>query len=232
VEIEITKEWTVAAKRFLEEVRQYDIIPPKNGKDYRPEKYRYVTGENSSVMCHERQANIAKLMADYPDMLLHEVYIKAGYSYASYFNEGKTVKRIKAHLVSNCRGKSSPAVKALSHYLKHGSAETLLIDSVWLLNEQVGLYEECRRSKNYTNAVRLLNDISMHVDVDSRVSNRVELVDTIDYASLLTAADNRINVQPALKSSDEVVALPVIEGVLLDEGVDDSGPEGIRPTSH
>lgn len=196
--------YTPAAKRLLVEYRELDVIPPRNGNNYRTGRQRYITGENSSVSLSELQANIAKVLADEPDLAMAKAYVKAGYAYESYFNEGKNVKRIEAHLTGMCKSKMTPQVTAFMNYLKYGAAEELLIDSTYILNEQVSLYEECRRAKQYTQAIRLLNDLSYHIDVDSRVSNKVEIVDTIDYAALLQQADKRIKSLPQIENSDIV----------------------------
>ena len=208
--------YTPAAKRLLAEYRELSVIPPKNGQSYRNDRYRYITGENTSVTLGELQANLAKVLADEPDLPLAKAYVKAGYAYESYFNEGKNVKRIEAHLTGMCKSKMSPQLTALMHYIKYGAAEELKIDATYILNEQVSLYEECRRAKQYTQAIRLLNDLSYHVDVDSRVNNRVEIVDNIDYAALLQQADKRTKSLPATEDTDvvegeyEVVDTPVV----------------------
>ena len=210
-----TTGYTAAAKLYLEEVQRVDVIPPRNGKAYTNHKNRYVTGENSSVMLSEQQANLCKVLAEDPDIPYPLAYVKAGYAYASYFNEAGNVKRIKAHLTGMTNQKLTVPLTTFINYLKFGAAEELLIDATWLLNAQVSLYEECRREKQYTQAVRLLDNISTHVDVDAKVSNRLEIVDTVDYALLLQQADSRTKSLPATEETDvvegtyEVVESPV-----------------------
>lgn len=205
-----TKGYTAAAKRLVEEIQSLDVIPPKDGEFYSLKRKRYSVGDGSVVM-NELQFNLATILATDPDIPYWKAYAKAGYEVASYFNEAKNVKRIQAHLTGRCNSAITPPMQKLINYLKYGAAEELKIDATWLLNEQVNLYEECKRNKMYTQAVRLLNDISYHVDVDSRVSNKIEIEQKVDYAALLQEADSRIS-PPTLPDKETSREGALLEG--------------------
>lgn len=207
-----TKGYTAALKRYIGYVEALPILPPKNGSSYSQMRQRFITGENTSVLLTEKQSNLAKTLADNPDMKVEDAFIISGYAYALYFNEAGTVTRTKAHLVSNFNRRFNKDVMALSNYLKYGSAEELKIDATWLLNEQVGLYEEVRREKQYTQAIRLLDSISLHVDVDARVSNKVIVEGSVDYAALLSQASDRLTLDdPNVIEGELIESIELIE---------------------
>ncbi len=195
-----TTNYTPAAIKYLEEIQAIEVLQPKNNNIYNPRKHRFVIGENDSVELNELQSNLCKVLANDPDIPYPDAYVKAGYSYESYFNEAGNVKRIKAHLTGMVNQKLTPTLTKFINYLKYGAAEELLIDATWLLNTQVSLFEECRREKQWTQAVRLLSDISYHVDVDARVSNRLEIESAVDYAAIIQAAESRTKSLPATES--------------------------------
>ena len=204
-------DYTPSAKKLVVQVRGFDIIPPKNGEKYETRKHIFVTGENSSVMLTELTVNLVKLLADKPDMPYWEAFIKAGYNVNAYFRDGRTVPRIKANLTSNCNKKMVPGAITFLAYLKHGAAEELLIDAQWVLAESVGLYEECRREKQYTQAARLLENIATHTSVDAKVSQRIQVEGVIDYAALLQQADDRLTIPSVLDTDIIDVEVEVVE---------------------
>jgi len=208
-----TTGYTNAAKRLVKEVEGWTIIPPRNGVEYRQQQHIYKVGEKEEATTYlsELQFNLAKLHSTHPDWPPHKLYICAGYSYGCLFNEGGNVKRIKAQLTSNYNQKMIPKVRAFANYLKYGAAEQLLIDATWVLHESVGLYEECRKGKHYTQAVRLLDNIAGHVDVNAKATNKVELVDTINYSALLSVANERVLGQLEEDVIEGVVELPALE---------------------
>lgn len=187
-----TKGYTDAAKRLVKEVENLSIIPPKNGVDYSRSKHRFITGENSSVDLEEKTVNLVQLLANDPDLPYWQAFIMAGFAYASYFNEAGNVKRIKAHLTGMCNTRMTPKATAFLNYLKYGAAEELFVDAQWVLAESVNLYEECRREGMYTQAARLLENIATHVDVDAKVSNKVVIESSVDYAAILQQAEKRM----------------------------------------
>lgn len=207
-----TTNYTAAAKRYLEEVEGYSILPPKNGKTYEHKKQRFIVGESDSVSLNEKQANLCKLLAENPDIEYSEAFIRSGYAYESYFNEAGNVKRIKAHLTGMTNTKLTPELVKFINYLKYGAAEELLIDATWLLNEQVSLYEQCRREKQWTQAVRLLDNISTHVDVDAKVSNRLVVEGSVDYAAILQQAEARTLTHEDTKSLPAINDTEIVEG--------------------
>lgn len=192
MEVLDTKGWTKSAKLYYADILAIVPIPPKNGHTYVNTKQRYITGERTSVLLSEKQANLSKLLAEDPTIKLDIAYVKAGYGWINYIKSAQGIQKSRAHLVGKCRARMTPGVQQLANYLKYGSAEEMLIDATWLLNEQVSLYEECRREKQFTQAVRLLSDISTHVDVDAKVSNRLIVEQAVDYAALLEQADARV----------------------------------------
>jgi len=206
-------------KKFLTHIEQLDVIPPANGENYIGNNNQYHVGEGEVVRLNEKQVNLATIMANEPNTTEIDAIVRAGYtlqpSTIAKMDSTTPLARIKNNFRQKFRNAYVANVQKLQHFIQRDAAKTLGLDAAWVLGQQVALFEECKRAKNYTNAVRLLDSISMHVTIDSRVSNRLEITDTVDYASLLSQADNRTN-QPALKNTDEVVGLPsIIEGEVL-----------------
>ena len=196
------KGWTPAAVRLLAEVEEIDRIPPRDmEKGYSRSSQRYITGENTSVVLSELQANLCKAIADEPDGPRWKAYVRAGYDYTSYFNEAGTRKRIKAHLTGMANQRMNPKLTSYMNYLKYGAAEELKIDATWILNESVNLFETCKSEKKYTQAIRLLESISTHVDVDAKVSNRLVVEGAVDYAAILNSAENRIGIEEVVEEA-------------------------------
>jgi len=201
---------TPAYVRYVNELHTLPSKLPNNGEKFRQTYYRYVTGDNRSVTLNELQLNLAMVIAAEPERKADELYYMAGYNIESYMNEADSVKRLKAHLVGSYNAKKNTKVTEYANYLKYGSGEKLLIDATYILNEQVNLYEECRREKQFTTAARLLDNLAMHVDVDAKISNRVVVEGAVDYAALLdTAAGRVLYEQPKLieTTTEEVETL-------------------------
>lgn len=193
--------------KLLEQLESLDILLPKNGEGYSNHKIRYNIEDDITIRLTERQLNLANLSAKGYDNAKYELFVKAGYNfYAVFAKEGNwnNVKQIKQELTSKYDVAKTDTISQMINHLRYNGAVELHIDAKWLLNEQVDMYTECRRAKMYTQAVRLLHDISYHVDVDARVSTKLEIETSIDYAAMLAAADNRIKSLPQTESSDVV----------------------------
>ena len=201
------KDLTAAGKRFYKHIDAIDIIPPLKTKGYTSQKYRYELSEDDIRWYSERQVNYARTLVRNPKDKHYEAMVAAGYEWKNLLYGD--IEHFKRNLISMARRKLSSNLTALVNYLKYDSALELKIDATWLLNEQVSMYEECRREGQYNAAVRLLNDISYHVDVDSRVSNKIEISDNIDYAALLQQADARTTLS-ALPNPD-IIDVEVVE---------------------
>ena len=171
--------------------------------------------DGSHQRMNELQFNLALSLYKYPEKTVEEVFVIAGYNISSYWRESDSLKRFRAHLVSNFKAKKNEKVTTLLHSLQHDGAEELLIDAKWMLNEMVTLYEQTKREKKYTQAIRLLDSISMHVDVDSKVSSRLVVEGAIDYAQLLEDASSRL--RPALEH-EQNKALTISEETVEVEG--------------
>ena len=202
------KDMSAQGKRLWDGLAKIDIIPPLDvDKGYTNQKYKYFLDVDTGIAYSERQINYAKILAHKPQVKHYEAMVEAGYEWKSFcYGDSEHFKR---NLIHKARTYLTENVTALVNYLKYDSALQLKIDATWLLNEQVSLYEQCRREGEYSSAVRLLNDISYHVDVDSRVSNKIEITDSIDYAALLQQADKRVS----LPNPDiiDVEVIPITE---------------------
>lgn len=198
------------AKGYLEHLESLEVIPPANGKDYTNRKVRYNLENDITVRLSERQFNLAKLSSEGYGRTYDEILIMAGYSpYAVFAKPGnqKFAAEAKKELISKYKYYKVDSVDKMINHLRYNGAAELQIDKEWLLNEQVQLYTECRIAKKYTQAARLLHDISYHVDVDARVSTKPDVTDVLDYAALLTAATKRMKVlpEPEIKDDDAVI---------------------------
>lgn len=193
--------------KLLKELESLDIIPPKNGKGYTLNRIKYNLEDGDVIELSERQMNLAKVSSEGYDAYKYQMLVRAGYSpYAVFAKEGnwKYIKNIKQELTSKYDLYKTEAIDKMINHLRYNGAIELHLDAKWLLNEQVDLYSECRRNKMYTQAVRLLHDISYHIDIDARVSNKLEVTEKVDYAALLNNAEARTKSLPAAKDTDVV----------------------------
>ena len=206
---------------FLVKLESLDVIPPTNGEGYRAGRVKYTLEDDKQVAITERQLNLAKVSSEGYDKSKFELFVIAGYSpYAVFVKEGNwnNVTQIKQELTSKYDTAMTNSISKMINHLRYNGAIELQIDAKWLLAEQVDMYTECRRNKMYTQAVRLLHDISYHVDVDARVSNKIEIDASVDYAALLIAADNRTKSLPQIESPD------IVEGEYIVEDVSEVSP--------
>ena len=203
--------------KLLAELEALDVIPPKNGTGYTLNRIKYNLEDGDVIELSERQMNLAKVSSEGYDAYKYQMMVIAGYSpYAVFAKKGNWdyPKNIKQELSSKYDYYKVESIDKMINHLRYNGAIELHLDAKWLLNEQVDLYSECRRQKMYTQAVRLLHDISYHIDIDARVSNKLEVSEKIDYAALLNSADARTKSQPALENSDKEV------GILIDNSTE------------
>jgi len=206
-----------AVRVYYKRLSALEILPPKNPeKGYGNANCSYTIGEGKKVRLSERQLNLAKLLASNPKMKAVDAYVIAGYSYKRPFNKYRSIERIRKDLASKFRTTMTKNVTAFLNYLKQDLTAELAIDAAWVLNESVSLYEETRRNGNYTNAVRLLHEIAMHVDVDSRVSTKIEVKQTIDYAGLLQEAALRATKTLSTDDKETSEIGQIIEGEVVE----------------
>ena len=194
------------AKELLLRLEQLVRIPPRNGEEYTEKPISHVLTDRT-VSLTERSSNLAKLLAEGKNEV--DALVMAGFNYYGAFKHRKTYSGIMKALRNICKNLQTEKVMALRNFLQYDAAEELSINAKWLLNEQVSLYYQCRKEKKYTQAVRLLHDISYHVDVDARVSNRIEIEQKVDYAALLNEAEGRVfdNVPEAHDNDVNVISI-------------------------
>jgi len=206
-----------AVRVLYKKLSALEILLPKNPeKGYGNANCAYTVGEGRKVRLSERQVNLAKLLASNPKMKAVDAFVIAGYAYKRAFYKYKTIRNIRDDLAHKFRTAMSKNVTTFLNYLKQDLTAELAIDAAWVLNESVSLYEETRRNGNYTQAVRLLHDIAMHVDVDARVSSKIEITQTIDYASLLQEAALRATKTLSIDDTETSEIGQIIEGEVVE----------------
>ena len=191
-------------KKFLAHVASIEVIPPDNGEAYSPKDYIMHVGDGEVVRIVERQRNLAVIMAT-EKLTYIDCIVKAGYELVHNYNyENKTLLQVKNSFRQRFKAAYIVKVQKLQHFMENNAAKAIGIDPAWVLGQQVALFEICKRKGDHTNAVRLLNEISYHVDVDSRVSNKITVDTTVDYAALLQQANERT----IMIEDDSIIELP------------------------
>lgn len=154
-----------------------------------------------------RQFELAKHLSNNMDPL--EAYVRSGYSWLNRFSDKnrRNVNNIRKNLLEDFKRICLPKVTKMCNFLKKGPVEELHIDKVWLLNEQVTLYNITKSEKQYTTAARLLEQIATHVDVDAKATNRVSVESNVDYAAILAEAKRRtelVKIPDSQKTTKEI----------------------------
>jgi len=194
------------AQRLLERLENIPVIPPRNGKKYSESGYTHSIGNSETVQLTERQGNLAKCLGEGDDDVT--ALVRSGFNWFGAFKHRRTASGVRKALRNISRNLQTPKVLSLKHYLQYDPAKEMHIDAQWLLNEQVELYKICKEEKKYTQAAKILNDISYHVDVDARATNKISVENAVDYAKVLSEAEERvIDIKPELVAIDgEVVS--------------------------
>lgn len=181
-------------KKFLAHLDSIKVLPPDNGNKYILDTVLHV-GEGEVVRISEKARNLAVIRAT-EKLTRIDAVVKAGYTLGHRAMEslGPNTKltAIKDNLRTRFTNSYTVKVQKLQHFIERDACKALGIDAAWVLGHQVALFEDCRAKGDRTNAVRLLNDISYHVEVDSRVSNKLQIDTAVDYAELLSQANDRL----------------------------------------
>jgi len=181
--------------KFLQYLDSLPVMLPANGKGYIGADKSYHIGGGRLVRITEKQANLATIMATDSSITSLEATVKAGYSLQDRTIDAITNKTPVSKLQANFSTRYAQAMTnsavAYMNVIKQNNLEALSIDKDWVLGQQVALFEEVKREKNYTAAVRLLHDIAQHTDIDALATNKISVEQTIDYAAILSQADNR-----------------------------------------
>ena len=202
--------------KLLAELEGLDQIAPRDGVQYSDNRTSYKMDDDSLIRLTEKQLNLAQISSEGYGLSKYKMLHIAGYSiYSVFVKKGNwnNTKQIRQELTSKYDYYNVEVVQAMTNHLRYNSAVELKLDAKWLLAEQVDLYSECRRKNLHTQAVRLLHDISYHIDIDARVSNKLEIESTVDYAALLQQADARI-----IDITPSPVLLPALEDTVEVEG--------------
>jgi len=199
-------------KKFLAKVDAIEVIPPDNGVSYLLDTIMHV-GEGEVVRISERGRNLAVIMAT-ENLIQMDAIVRAGYRLQPQTIKSFGPKTKLAVIKNTFRQKFVQSytikIQKLQHFIERDACKAIGIDAAWVLGKQVELFELCKAKGDNTNAVRLLNDISYHTEVDSRVSNRVVVEHQLDYAALLQEADQRA--LPAIEVEVEEAQLELVSG--------------------
>ena len=205
-------------RQLFEKLKSYEVMPIENERSL----MRVNLGHKIESY-FPRQYNLGVLLGQGVEPI--EAYVRAGYSWWNRFSDvnRKNFNNIKRNILEDFKRMCIPKVTALANSIKKNTVEQIAIDKVWLLNEQVTLYNITKTEKQYNTAARLLEQIATHVDVDAKASNKVTIEHEVDYSKILNEAKKRLEftkqdtLESPKKSVELVETIIETEGVLVDE---------------
>ena len=171
-------------------------------------KTRYSVGKDASVALTKQQYNMVQTMHMHPEYDMDEVFVAAGYKWKENIsNNFIEIRSAKRKMLEYGTSRLTPAMTTLLVYLKKGMSEEIKLDAQWILHESVSLLEAAKRAKNFSVAARILDNLGTHIDIDSKVSNKLVVEGAVDYAALLAEAGDRVVLEEIVDVELEVLKL-------------------------
>ena len=168
------------------DVKQYQKQDRFIGK----EKFTFTTNQIDLIthLNNGHPKEIAICLSRYPDWYN---YLKKNLTLDMKTSKGRvSVKGAIFTLRERANDKITPTMTLYMQKVKHVSKKDVA-DAKWVLTRAMEVYEDCRSDGNHTQAIKALEVIGKHIDVDAFVSNRVLVENTVDYAAILSSANNR-----------------------------------------